>query len=291
MAFDSANQKRRASAAHVSFLKHNNFRWLKVGGVLVILAVLAYFLTDPLPRPNGGSVVGYTLGTIGALLILWLTMLGIRKRNISAGAWSLKAWTSAHVYLGLALIFVATLHTGFQFGWNVHTLAYGAMMVVIISGIIGIWLYSVVPAKMGRNREEMTREQMVAELNAFDRQLSQLAQPLPQEVSDVVNQSVQKTQIAKGSVFNRLSKKQSKDATDKAIEKLRRLHPNVDGPDRQVVDQLIATLERKQSSLARARRHVRYKTMLELWLYVHVPTTFLLLAALTAHIVSVFFYW
>jgi hypothetical protein len=31
--------------------------------------------------------------------------------------------------------------------------------------------------------------------------------------------------------------------------------------------------------------------MLEIWLYIHVPFTFALIAALTAHIVSVFFYW
>jgi len=31
--------------------------------------------------------------------------------------------------------------------------------------------------------------------------------------------------------------------------------------------------------------------MLDVWLYVHIPATVALLGALTAHIVSVFFYW
>ena len=43
--------------------------------------------------------------------------------------------------------------------------------------------------------------------------------------------------------------------------------------------------------LATMRRHMRLKAALEGWLYVHVPTTFALIAALTAHIVAVFFYW
>ena len=33
------------------------------------------------------------------------------------------------------------------------------------------------------------------------------------------------------------------------------------------------------------------KAFLDIWLYFHVPLSFALLAALIAHIVSVFFYW
>jgi hypothetical protein len=54
---------------------------------------------------------------------------------------------------------------------------------------------------------------------------------------------------------------------------------------------VVALHERKQALLERARRHIRYKTLLELWLYVHVPITFALLAALIVHIVSVFYFW
>ena len=54
---------------------------------------------------------------------------------------------------------------------------------------------------------------------------------------------------------------------------------------------LLVALGRKQELLRRARRDIRYKALMDLWLYVHVPLSFALLAALTAHIVSVFFYW
>ncbi|MGB3377278.1 MAG: hypothetical protein WBA55_00750, partial [Allopontixanthobacter sediminis] len=125
---EQQNQReRRQSSDHESFLSHRNMRWLKVALVLCLVTIVSYFWIDVTPRHNGGSWYGYTLGTIGALLIVWLSLLGIRKRNISAGRWSLKAWTSAHVYLGLALIVIGTLHTGFQLGWNVHTLAYSLM--------------------------------------------------------------------------------------------------------------------------------------------------------------------
>ena len=100
-------------------------------------------------------------GTIGAGLIVWLALLGIRKRAMTRGRWSLKAWTSAHVYLGLALIVIGTLHTGFQFGWNVHTLAWVLMMLVIVSGIYGISVYAMLPQGLRDSRSEMTGPQMI----------------------------------------------------------------------------------------------------------------------------------
>ena len=172
-------QRLRGDGTHEGFLQHNNYQWLKIGSVISVVALLGYALIDVQPRANGGSWYGYTLGTIGVLLILWLTALGFRKRKMSRGHWSLKAWTSAHIYLGLTLIFIGTLHTGFQFGWNVHTLAYTLMMFVIVSGIFGISAYTVLPRAMSANRDEMTEQQMLASLRSMDRQLHDAAQPLP----------------------------------------------------------------------------------------------------------------
>ncbi len=41
-----------------------------------------------------------------------------------------------------------TLHAGFQFGWNVHTLAYALMCLVVASGVVGTVLYLRYPAQM-----------------------------------------------------------------------------------------------------------------------------------------------
>ena len=154
------DEKRRDSD-HVSFLKHRGFRWLWIALALNGAAAAGYLMIDQQPRPNGGTWYGYTLGTIGVGLILWLSLLGVRKRRINPGAWSLKAWTSAHVYLGLSLVVVGTLHTGFQIGWNVHTLAYVLMLLVIATGIYGVVVYATLPASLSANRKEMTRAQML----------------------------------------------------------------------------------------------------------------------------------
>lgn len=247
-------------------------------------------LIDVKPRPNGGSWYGYTIGTISVLLILWLTALGLRKRSMTPGRWSLKAWTSAHVYLGLSLIVLATLHTGFEFGWNVHTLAYALMMLVILTGIWGIVAYATVPAALSDNREEMTQPQMLEAIHAIDRQLHSAAQPLSADMARLVQQSLEQDPFS-GSIAARLTGNYPRCATLRAWRKVRRHTGDLPDIGNDPLERVDALLERKLAMLGRLRHHLRLKAMLEIWLYIHVPATFALIAALTAHIVSVFFFW
>ena len=288
MASTPRQTSRQLDADHEGFLRHRRFRWLKRALVLSLIAVLAYALADVQPRPNGGNWLGYTLGTIGALLIVWLSLLGVRKRNMTRGAWSLKAWTSAHVYLGLALIVVATLHTGFQFGWNVHTLAYALMILVIASGVFGIVVYATLPAALSSNREEMTQPQMLEALAAVDRQLESAAQPLERRWAEPVAAALAESALSDG-LWRRLFGGGRGGATQQAIDAFNRA--SAEESAEPTLIKVEALLQRRQAQLVRMRRHMRLKALLEVWLYVHVPATIALLAALTAHIVSVFYYW
>ncbi|WP_422344566.1 hypothetical protein [Parasphingorhabdus sp.] len=278
-------------AMHDGFLKHAGYKWLKIASFIMLISIVSYLFIDVSPRHNGGSWYGYTLGTIGAGLILWLTMLGVRKRAMTAGKWSLKAWTSAHIYLGLSLIVIGTLHTGFQFGWNIHTAAYAFMMIVIISGIVGIYFYATIPQALSNNRDEMTETQMLESLRSLDRQLHEAAQPLSAEHAALVLQSLEQDPFG-GGFLKRVSGKYPNCATRAAQADLRReraYQPRMGGDD--PLDKVDALLEKKEATLARVRRHLRLKALLQVWLFIHVPMTFALIASLSAHIISVFFYW
>ena len=56
-------------------------------------------------------------------------------------------------------------------------------------------------------------------------------------------------------------------------------------------EKVAGLLQRRQSQLGQIRRHMRYKALLEVWLFIHIPATLALIAALAAHVVSVFYYW
>ncbi|MGH6650679.1 MAG: hypothetical protein ACREB7_06045 [Sphingopyxis sp.] len=271
---------------HEGFLRYANFRWAKISGGLCLLIIVSYALVDVTPRHNGGSWYGYTLGTLGAGLILWLTALGYRKRKMTSDYWSLKAWTSAHVYLGLSLMVIGTWHTGFQLGWNVHTLAWALMMLVILSGLYGIVVYATLPAALSNNRDEMTQMQMLEAIRAFDRQLHSAAQPLtPQDTAPVLA-ALDEDPFA-GGIGARLSGRYPRCATAAALRALAGSRSS----DAEAREKVVGLLTQKQAALGRLRQHLRIRALLEIWLYVHVPLTFALIAALSAHIISVFFYW
>lgn len=277
-----AQDERRRDSDHVSFLKHRRFRWLWIALALSGMTIAGYLMIDQQPRPNGGSWYGYTLGTIGFALIIWLSLLGVRKRRINPGAWSLKAWTSAHVYLGLSLIVIGTLHTGFQIGWNVHTLAYVLMLLVIATGIYGVIAYATLPASLSANRKEMTRAQMLEALTAIDRQLESAAQPLGRAEAGLVIAALSQDVFA-GGAMARLTGRYPGCATARALGAM--------GTRSEAEQRVVALLEKRREQLSQIRGALRIRALLEVWLFIHIPLTIALIAALTAHVISVFFYW
>ena len=287
-----AHTKRVRQRSHEGFLRHRRFRYAQAAAALCVAAVVVYFVAAAGLRepPSGGSWLGYTLGILSAGLIVWLACLGIRKRVITEGHYSLKAWVSAHIYLGLSLIVLATLHTGFQFGWNVHTLAYGLMMLVIASGAVGIWAYATLPQQLHANRGEITRRQMLDALERLDNQLRDAAQPLDRAGAAVVRLSVEDTELG-GGFLTRLLNRRPNCANQRALAALGRLPVPSDARHAEALSRIEDLLRQKADVLSLARRQMQITAMLEGWLFIHVPATFALLAALTAHIVSVFAYW
>jgi hypothetical protein len=273
---------------HESFLAYDHFRHLKWAVALLLLAVALYVLVRPYGTPYGGGWAGYTLGTVGALLILWLTWFGYRKRTYADDHGRLAARLSAHVYLGGALFFIATLHTGFHFGWNVHTLAYALMCIVIASGVFGVFAYARYPRLMTENRESMTMVQMLGRIAGIDDELRAGVMPLDDATVAAVDRAIEATAIG-GSIWRQLTARHPGCTTAAAIAHMEGHARDVPAAIEDPWRQTRLKLGEKAALLARIRSDIRYKAMMEIWLYLHVPLTFALIAALTAHVISIFF--
>ncbi|MFV0472920.1 MAG: hypothetical protein ACK5MQ_01560 [Pikeienuella sp.] len=278
-------------AAHVSFLAHERFRWFKLSGWLCLIAVTVYSAYAPVGGRDGGTWVGYGLGGVGLALILWLAWLGVKKRGFSPGAHTIRGWTSAHVYLGLSLTIVATLHTGFEFGWNIHTLAYALMMMVIVSGVFGVLAYVRYPRVMSENMAGRSVAALRQEMAEIDIRLARLTQRLPDSFAGAARLSLDRTRIG-GGFAQLLSGSNRRCASARAREMARTEAEALTDPEQQgAATEMVSALSRKAEIAARLRRDLSCKAKMDVWLWVHVPLTLGLIAALAAHVLIVFLYW
>ncbi len=310
---------------HQSFLSYRNFFYLKIALGLCAFAILAYAIHHPADPPNGGTWLGYTLGSLGAGLIGWLAWFGVRKRLYHGTNNLLVAWLSAHIYLGTALIVIVTLHTGFQLGWNVHTLAYVLTMLVIASGFYGLYAYLSYPRLLAANRGGMTRDVMISEVAELDRESLTLSDQVGKDAHKIVLQSIEETVLG-GPVWEQLfgdpTRRASTGGVSQGLNEVRekleaRLaraaapiaevenqdataisflagHMMADGagPERlEKIRRLFDLISRKRMLVERIQRDIQYQSRLAFWLYLHVPLSVGLLVALFAHIFSVFYYW
>lgn len=278
------------SAIHRSFLGWKNGLYAKVGLGASALAAALYWMHQPDGPPNGGTLLGYTYGTVGAALIVWLAWFGIRRRRYGVPM-GLDGLLSAHVYLGLSLVVVATLHTGFRFHWNVHTLSYVLMVAVIASGTFGAFAFWHYPPQMTANRAGASLEAMTAELAAFDSRCRELAPMFPDDIKGLVISAIDDAKLRR-SGWTRIWRG-ADPCRVATLTALNRIREEVGRPKGSTAAEIVVvsqTLTRRLAVVEKLRRDRAYRARLLLWRAVHVPLTVALLAALAIHIVAVFFY-
>ena len=291
---------------HESILAFNKRRYLWVSLLISVLAIAAYWINDPQEPPNGGTPLGYALGTIGASMIVWFTYFGVRKRRYSSTLGTVQGWLSAHVYLGIALVIIVFLHTGFQFGYNVHTLALLLMVLVVASGLYGVVIYTKYPERLSDNRDGANRSELLDQLQDIDRRSRKIAEDLPQEFQELVSSGISRTFLG-GSVWARLrgldqsqvvlkrgngSEVVANVGQEAALDWLAEQQSRSSDPEAAAsTGELSALIRNKRTLLKKLAEDMRLQATIEVWLFVHVPLTAGLLVALLVHILVVFMYW
>lgn len=217
-----------------------------------------------------------------------------RRKHEAQESWrnggTLQGWLSAHIYLGTSLIILASLHTGFQFNWNIHTLTYVLMLLVIASGFYGVIVYLNYPPLITRNMGEDTLNGMLLKIGNLDELARTRALDLPDEVNALVLKARQETRLG-GNLLQQLSGRQHDCPTDLAIQKILLLSRVLVVDDQpKLLRDLYSVLLQKQKLVLRVRNEIKMKARMQFWLYLHTPLSVALLAALFAHIVAILFY-
>lgn len=304
------------------FLDHDDFRFLRAAAAVAALAVLGAWLARPAAASGwGGTPFGYVLGIAAALLVAVLAWYGVRKRRPPRMAdrrrrerrqgaaddggsqrkrerrrtraedtWrygaTLRGWLSAHVWLGVLLVVLCSLHAGFRLGWNVHALAYALVVAVAGSGAFGAFAYVRYPRLITENLGADTPAGLRAKIEELDALAQARALGLPEDVRTAVA-------AARGTGrVRRFGGAPTDCPAQAAIRRLQALDEQLVAGDRpRQIAGLYALLVRKQRLVARLQTDMRLNARLRAWLWLHGPLSIALLAALFAHVFSVLVYW
>ncbi len=117
----------------------------------------------PLLDPAGSLGLAFGIAGLSLFLFMWLYPLRKHLRALRSLG-NLGVWLRVHILAGLTLPFVVAVHAGWRFTGLIG-LGYGAMMLVVLSGIVGRYLYAHIPRQ--RNGLELTRDEVANERRAL----------------------------------------------------------------------------------------------------------------------------
>ena len=118
---------------------------------------------------GSSGLYGHGIGFLAALFMFLLWVYIIRKRwNRLRGIGRLSQWLKYHMWFGIVAPLLAGYHAAFKFEGLIGVM-YWAMIAVMLSGIIGRYLYGHIPRR--RDGHEMSMEQINTEKAAKLREL------------------------------------------------------------------------------------------------------------------------
>jgi branched-subunit amino acid transport protein AzlD len=272
-----------------TFLSFRNYLWFWISLVITVGCAILYVLDDPIGGRNGSTTLGYSLGVLSTIGILYLMWYGIRKRSYYAKMTTLKAVLSSHIWIGLALVFIVPLHSGFSFGYNVHTITYILMLLTIATGVVGVFLFRIYPYALYSQRGGPDTGQLASTLYTLSNEIKEQVLPDGSQKSDAFMKMVHTldTTLSTG-LWNLLFSSRIHTLKEEEILPLLTAIPDHEQEDALL---FIDLLHKKTELQLKIIKETRAHFLIRGWLFLHVPLSVALCFALFIHIFSVFYYW
>lgn len=273
-----------------SFLTYRSGRWLWISAATAVGLVLHYISYQSRTVAYGGSIEGLLYGVAGTGLIAVLMYLGIRKRSYASSAGTLQGWVSAHVYLGLLTLLLIPMHAGFRFGWDVHTLAFVLLAVVVLSGVLGLFLYRSIPGRLTKYEAGQQADKIDPEIARLLADMRALMKDKSDALVQIYKAELVASQSRASKGWSLLLKGLGGDLLAARSADLAKKVSTIPSSD-QATFQILSQLLLKKTQLEVNLQHqMRLRNALQAWLYVHVPVSIAMVVAVGVHLVAVFLY-
>jgi thioredoxin reductase len=99
---------------------------------------------------------GHGVGIVATAFMLSNFFYAVRKRTRSLnGLGDIRGWLDFHIFVGFMSPLVIAFHAAFQMNNQLATGTYAALAVVVSTGLVGRYIYGLVPAHRGDHFDEM----------------------------------------------------------------------------------------------------------------------------------------
>jgi len=259
-------------------------RWTAIVLTVLAAALLAWGMIAAYGSLHDAA---YFSGWVLLGMMLFLTAYNLRKKLPYPPLLRSSTWLQLHIYVGWLTVFLFPIHIGLRVPNGPFEVTLSLLFVaVVISGIVGLVLSRASPRRLSIQGEEVLFER----IPAFRRELRQQAE-------GIVVRSVEQAQAMTLADFYRSALAdffhgprhtlwhlcQSSRPLRRIRNDLRSLHRYLNESERQAADELRQLVEAKDG----LDYHYAMQGALKLWLFVHIPLTYVLLIFAIVHTVLV----
>jgi hypothetical protein len=241
------------------------------------LAVRGYSPMHKVLRPSGP--VGQTLGVVGGVLMLMPFIYMMRKRIPGLrSVGSLKTWLEIHLFCGIFGPVLVTFHTSFKFN-GIVSAAYWSMVIVVLSGFVGRYLYVRIPRSI--RGTELPRTELDAKAAALHDEL--VASAASPKVLDRLQAFERAAVPHSSSDLSFIDLLFGEILLGRRVRTLERELLGAGLADDLRVEVVALTVERSLL-LRRVAYLERTKKLFELWHVFHLPLVYLQMVIVAAHV-------
>jgi hypothetical protein len=255
-------------------------RW--VSPALALLLILSYRVYRGRMIPDGGTPAGLAYGIAGLCFIAFLLFQAVRKRWHRCHYGKNETWVDVHIHAGLLAPLLIGMHAGFQFRDPSATLAAALLGGIVLSGLLGLFLYRLLPRRLHAISGSLTIEEAAEEMNQLSRKMCVLAQGKSQPLRQVWTFLSEAHTLGRWA-FLGLAKTQNSDLLVQHIQ-------GVPVDEQAVLDQMILLDQQWKRMQAQFGHRMWVKNLLVAWLYLHVPLSAALVVAILLHLLMVAYY-
>jgi hypothetical protein len=261
-------------------------RWSFLFVILLILLLISYLMymrsTGIFEKRN--FVLAY--GILGFASVLFLLLYIVRKRVYRFHIGSTYSWLQAHSYIGILSLVIICMHSRFSITGTYSIFLVIFFLVVVISGIVGSLIYSIIPLQLTKyGREVKTNEDIIKDMKNCLKVADRMVENTSGEFKSVYKKKIRPFIRSKRTRWEYWILKENELLSKRRdmIEKYKNVNTGQDMYELDMLSSLLAEKEKLSFMLAKIK-------LQSIWLSFHLPLTTALLMAILIHVWSILYF-